>query len=81
MSWEERQRLREELNSTRREVYKNGGAGALDAGARRDAHRAEMQRLREERMRRLGDAQRMSPEERAQLQRDIREVNRDIERR
>lgn len=81
MNWEERQRLREELNSARREVYKDGGAGALDADARRDAHRAEMQRLREERVRRLGEAQRMSPEERAQLRRDIGEANRDIERR
>ena len=76
MSGEERQRLRDELNSARREVYKDGGAGARDA----EAHRAAMQRLREERIRRIGDVQRMSPEERARLQRDIHDANRDIER-
>ena len=69
MSFEERQRLREELQDARRDVYEPREEREL------------RERRRQERMRRAGEASRLTPEEREKLRRDIQDANRDLERR
>ena len=69
MKWEERQRLRQDLNSFKPPVRREPGP------------QEERERLREERMRRATQENRFSSEEREQLRRDILDANRDMRRR
>ena len=65
MSHEDRARLREDLGSARRDMYRD--------------QRGE--RMREQRIQRPGEGRRLSPDERDRLRRDLEDANRGLPRR
>jgi len=74
MSREEREELRQQLRSADRNLYRNQRGG-------NEQRERRFERQREQRLQRVPEGERLSPEQREQLRRDIMDSNRRFERR
>ncbi|HVB47413.1 MAG TPA: hypothetical protein VNF69_03390 [Burkholderiales bacterium] len=74
MSREEREELRQQLRSADRNLYRNQQRGNAQRKRR-------FERQREQRLQRVPEGGRLSPEQRKQLRRDIMDSNRRFKRR